>query len=205
MLGRMEKMIWSVTNVAMYRRRSLRWQSLGNVQPSNVGVNVEGNEPSSGRTEIINDNNNGKRHVGTERNDKNNGPIENLVSLGCFGPFPSIAQSTAMGDGLTKKRLKERRLKRRRADSGGKCCSPFSNSASPTGEHVGSESIELKSNPCPNQSCVGAPINGDLQQDLEDEVEATVRIGSELGFPIVKEDVVRIQEGEVGGDDNVAQ
>ncbi|KAI3721358.1 hypothetical protein L2E82_32367 [Cichorium intybus] len=119
-----------------------------------------------------------ERHVGKERKENDNGPVVNLVSLGCFGPFPSLGQSNVVGDGLRKKRLEKRRLKRRRADSGGKCCSPISDLVFPISEQV---------------------------ENLEDEFEATVRIGTELGFQITWEDVARLQESEVGGDGNVDQ
>ncbi|KAI3499764.1 hypothetical protein L1887_35573 [Cichorium endivia] len=178
--------------------------SSGNDQSVHVELNVGGNESSPGRNGIINENNNWKRHVGKERSERDNGPVVNLVSLGCFGPFPSVGQLNGVGDGL-KKRLHERKIKRRRADSGGKSCSPISGTDSPICDHVGTESIDLNSNPRPCQSGLGDLNIDDTQGNLEDEIEATVRVGTELGFQIFKEDVVRLQENEVDGDTNVAQ
>ncbi|KAI3525811.1 hypothetical protein L1887_04925 [Cichorium endivia] len=119
----------------------------------------------------------------TNEMDKRSGPAVQLVSLGCFGPFPNnlvfTTQKTGRHPDQTEEWPRNRKLKRRRADSGGRSCSPrvrpIQNSVSPNQ----SGSIDLNCNPQKSHSSV--PENNN---DIEEEISNTIKIGAEIGFQI---------------------
>ncbi|KAI3516229.1 hypothetical protein L1887_15140 [Cichorium endivia] len=129
----------------------------------------------------------------------NNGPEVNLVSLGCFGPFPSLVNQPIEDVGLNSLRPKNRKQKRRRADSGGKSCSPNQNSGHKDSAQTEPIPIDLNSNPRPSLSEAPVMSNGDGTVPVLDEDEVTVAVGVELGFQIEKGDLSRIREEEVIG------
>ncbi|KAI3780274.1 hypothetical protein L2E82_10248 [Cichorium intybus] len=73
-------------------------------------------------------------------------PVENLMALGCFGPFASnmsfSAQRTCV-DSLNDSRPQPKKTKRRRADREGRSYSPFDYQAT----NSRSDSIDLNHNP----------------------------------------------------------
>ncbi|KAI3511296.1 hypothetical protein L1887_18445 [Cichorium endivia] len=175
---------------------------------------VGDDEPSPSRTDIINVNNNWNpesknapvdMQANPGQKETNMGSEVNLVSLGCFGPFPSTAHQGMTIDGPNKKGPNDRRSKRRRADSGGRSCSPIPNTGHPTETRIGPIPIDLNSNPRSNSSASEDSVIQETQEVEEDELEATVKVGVELGFQIDKDDLLIICDGDMGGDKTVNQ
>ncbi|KAI3767044.1 hypothetical protein L2E82_17125 [Cichorium intybus] len=94
----------------------------------NEHIVVGEDEQSPNRQDITNVNNNWNpkfenvpvdMQADPGKKETNIGLEVNLVSLGCFGPFPSIAHQDTMSGGPNNKGPNNRRSKRRRVDSGG--------------------------------------------------------------------------------------
>ncbi|KAI3699657.1 hypothetical protein L2E82_44081 [Cichorium intybus] len=155
---------------------------------------VEGNEqtvvgddePSPSRMDIINVNNNWNPQSKNAPADMQANPGQketnmvsevNLVSLGCFGPFPSTVHQGMTSNGPNKKGPNDRRSKRRRADSGGRSCAPIPNTGHPTESRIGSIPIDLNSNPRSNSS---ASEDSVIQETQETEEFETVKLRSTI-------------------------
>ncbi|KAI3765075.1 hypothetical protein L2E82_15099 [Cichorium intybus] len=100
----------------------------------------------------------------------NFGPIENLIPMGRFGPFPSNGGPISNSD---------RRAKKRRLDR----YSPYS---SPTNGGVECNApLDLNFNPCPCPINSGEPVievGENPTTEFAREVEDTVAIGEKVGF-----------------------
>ncbi|KAI3511170.1 hypothetical protein L1887_18314 [Cichorium endivia] len=132
------------------------------------------------------------------------GDLENWVSMGCFGPFPSttnwanvIQSASSESKG---KRNRKRRTKRRRADFDGNCCSPSSTPDSNKDPQPQHSKIDLHSEPRVGPIEVSESVKTvNSTHEEEDEISATLQIGAELGFKFEEDGKTTKQMlGEIG-------
>ncbi|KAI3766617.1 hypothetical protein L2E82_16682 [Cichorium intybus] len=150
----------------------------------------------------------GGEHVQKENSDKNNsekngsndGPGNKLISLGCFGPFPSKMifgmTESAISPNQGIERPNNKRAKRRRADSAGRSCSPRDRLNEERTKQTQDNHIDLNVNP---QKSISS--TSELSNNSTEEISNTIKIGAEVGFQIEERDAVVLAEaiGDNGG------
>ncbi|KAI3519725.1 hypothetical protein L1887_08940 [Cichorium endivia] len=157
--------------------------------------NQKDTEPGGGYVQKENSDKNN-----SDKNESNDGPGKKLISLGCFGPFPSKMTfgmtESAISPNQGIERPNNKRTKRRRADSAGRSCSPRDRLNEERTKQTQDNHIDLNVNPQKSTSSIS-----EVSNDSTEEINNTIKIGAEVGFQIEERDVAVLAEaiGDNGG------